>query len=186
VRTALLVIDMQNAFFEDPVLAAEQERVVRECNTLIRAARAVSAPVYVIRTEHQRDKSTWTLSMLEDNQGFIFAGSSQAELVPGLDVDGFGQLVKTRDSAFFGTDLLLRLRNLQVERVLLAGVATHNCVAQTGADAFANNLRVSYAGSAMASTNAEYARQVLTVLSEEYRQQVLSAAESIQALQGRA
>ncbi len=175
--TALLVIDMQKAFFEDEALGKQQDRLVKACNAAIEDARNAGAPVYVIRTEHQRDKSTWTVSMLDDDQGFLFSGTEQAEPVDGLNLAGLPELVKTRDSAFFGTDLLQRLRNLDVDTVVLAGVSTHNCVAQTAADAYANNLRVIYAKDAVGSTNDEYAEQVLNVLMDEYRQQSLSHGE---------
>lgn len=174
---ALLLIDMQKAFFEDESLGRQERNLVEACNSAIAEAKSHGVPVYVIRTEHQRDKSTWTVSMLDDDQGFLFSGTEQAEIVDGLDVEGLPELVKTRDSAFFGTDLLQRLRNLGVDTVVLAGVATHNCVAQTGADAYANNLRVVYAKDAIASTNDEYARNVLGVLTDEYRQQVLESDE---------
>lgn len=177
VAVALLIIDMQKAFFEDGALGSRQEALVAACNSVIRDAREAGVAAYVIRTEHQRDRSTWTLSMLDDDQGFLFSGTEQAEPVDGLEIEGLPELVKTRDSAFFGTDLLQRLRNLSVDTVVLAGVATHNCVAQTSADAYANNVRVVYAKDAVASTNEEYARQVLTVLTDEYRQQAMGAGE---------
>lgn len=177
VAVALLIIDMQKAFFEDGALGNRQEALVAACNSVIRDAREAGVAAYVIRTEHQRDRSTWTLSMLDDDQGFLFSGTEQAEPVDGLEIEGLPELVKTRDSAFFGTDLLQRLRNLSVDTVVLAGVATHNCVAQTAADAYANNLRVVYAKDAIASTNEEYAHNVLTVLTDEYRQQTMDAGE---------
>lgn len=177
VAVALLIIDMQKAFFEDGALGNRQEALVAACNSVIRDAREAGVATYVIRTEHQRDRSTWTLSMLDDDQGFLFSGTEQAEPVDGLEIEGLPELVKTRDSAFFGTDLLQRLRNLSVDTVVLAGVATHNCVAQTAADAYANNLRVVYATDAIASTNEEYAQNVLTVLTDEYRQQAMDAGE---------
>jgi nicotinamidase-related amidase len=89
--------------------------------------------------------------MLEDDQGFIFRGTEQAEFVPGLRTEGLPQLLKTRDSAFLGTDLLLRLRNWNVDTIVLAGVSTHNCIAQTAADAFAHNIRVIHAADATTS-----------------------------------
>lgn len=174
---ALLIIDMQKAFFEDESLGNQQDPLVKACNAVIADARDAGVSVYLVRTEHQRDKSTWTVSMLDDEQGFLFSGTEQAEFVDGLSVEGLPELVKTRDSAFFGTDLLQRLRNLNVVTVVLAGVSTHNCVAQTGADAYANNLRVVYAEEAVASTNDEYAQNVLGVLMDEYRQQALGASE---------
>src|SRR5690242_4081680 len=100
---ALLVIDMQNAFFEAPELAAQQERVVNSCNRLLEGFAASGHKALLVGTEHERDKSTWTLSMLDDDQGFIFRGSRQAEAVPGLATGDLPQLSKTRDSAFVGT-----------------------------------------------------------------------------------
>lgn len=174
---AVLVIDMQNAFFEDPAMRESQEDLVRACKSLISAAEASGSPVLFIKTEHERDKSTWSLNMLDDDQGFIFRGSEQAELVPGLDEGSSPQLTKTRDSAFLGTDLLFRLRNLQVDTLVLAGISAHNCVAQTAADAFANNFRVIYASDAIGTEDAGSAEAVLSILQREYRQRSLSVAE---------
>ncbi len=176
---AVLIIDMQNAYFEAPGLRKRQASVVEACNGLISAASDKGAPVVLVKTEHERDRSTWTLNMLDDDQGFIFRGSRQADFVPGLHVDGLSQLVKTRDSAFLGTDLLLRLRNWKVDGAILAGVSAHNCVAQTGADAFAHNIRVAYAREALASEDPESARNMLGILSSEYRQPILSLDEAI-------
>jgi nicotinamidase-related amidase len=179
---ALLIIDMQNAYFEAPELAAQRERLVASCNTLLGAFTSNGHKALLVGTEHERDKSTWTLSMLDDDQGFIFRGSKQAEAVPGLATDGLPQLSKTRDSAFMGTNLLARLRNWGAEEVVLAGVSTHNCIAQTGADAFAYNIRVTYAKDAMASEDSQDAADMLRILSTTYRQPVQSNDEILARL----
>ncbi|MDV8149121.1 isochorismatase family cysteine hydrolase [Arthrobacter sp. B10-11] len=174
---AVLVIDMQNAYFEDPALGRHRDELVRACNALMSAARRRNARVLLVKTEHERDKSTWTLNMLDDNQGFIFRGSEQAAFVPGLITSDLPQLVKTRDSAFLGTDLLWRLRNWEASTIVLAGVSTHNCVAQTAADAFGHNFRVVYAAEAIASEDQASADALLSILSREYRQEKLSLAQ---------
>ncbi|MET1087299.1 MAG: isochorismatase family cysteine hydrolase [Arthrobacter sp.] len=179
---ALLVIDMQNAYFEAPELAAQQDRLVESCNRLLEAFRASGHKALLVGTEHERDKSTWTLNMLDDDQGFIFRGSKQAEAVPGLAIDGLPQLNKTRDSAFVGTNLLSRLRNWGAGEVVLTGVSTHNCIAQTGADAFAHNIRVTYAKEAMASEDSQDAADMLRILSSTYRQPVQSTEEILARL----
>ncbi|WP_434995327.1 cysteine hydrolase family protein [Arthrobacter sp. Ld5] len=177
-RAALLIIDMQNAFFEDETLAGQQERLVTACNDLIDAARSGRSPVILVRTEHQRDGSTWTRSMLDDGEGFIFHGSRQADFVADLHAGGLDVVTKTRDSAFFGTDLAARLRSAGVDHLVLAGVSTHSCVAQTGADAFAHDFRVSYARDALGSTNEQYADAMLEIVSMEYRQPVLDRGQA--------
>ena len=179
---ALLVIDMQNAFFEAPELAAQQERLVASCNRLMEGFEASGHKVLLVGTEHERDKSTWSLNMLDDDQGFIFRGTSQAQAVPGLATGGLPQLTKTRDSAFVGTNLLGRLRNWGAEEIVLAGVSTHNCIAQTGADAFAHNIRVTYAKDAMASEDSQDAADMLRILSTSYRQPVQSSDEILARL----
>ncbi len=180
---AVLVIDMQNAFFEEPVLRRRRDEVVAACNSLTSAAREAGAKVLLIGTEHERDKSTWSLNMLDDDQGFIFRGSEQAEFVPGLVTTDHPKMAKTRDSAFMGTDLGMRLRNWEVDTVILAGVSAHNCIAQTAADAFAHNIRVIYAADAMATENPEAAEGVLRVLVREYRQRVLPLDEILELFQ---
>ncbi|MEV7663837.1 isochorismatase family cysteine hydrolase [Paenarthrobacter sp. NPDC089316] len=174
---AVLVIDMQNAYFEDPALASRRDEIAAACNSLTSAAAEAGAKVLLVGTVHERDKSTWSLNMLDDDQGFIFRGSEQAEFVPGLLTADYPRLSKTRDSAFFGTDLAMRLRNWGVDTVVLAGISAHNCIAQTAADAFAHNLKVIYAADAIGSENAEAAEAVLRVLTREYRQNVLPLEE---------
>lgn len=174
---ALLVIDMQNAYFEDPVLAVHRERITAACNTLITAAASHGVPVLLVKTEHERDRSTWTLNMLDDQQGFIYRGSTQADFVAGLLTSGLPRLTKTRDSSFIGTDLLWRLRNWQVDTVVLAGVSAHNCIAQTAADAFAHNLRVVHALDAIAGNDPGSQALTQELLAREYRQKMLPHRE---------
>jgi nicotinamidase-related amidase len=181
---AVLIVDMQNAFFEDQAMREQQDQLTAACNDLINAVADGNSKALLVRTEHESDKSTWTLNMLDDGQGFIFRGSEQADFVPGLLTDGVPQLSKTRDSAFVGTDLLLRLRNWDVETIVLAGVSTHNCIAQTGADAFAHNLRVIYASEATGSEDAAAAEATQAILSREYRQRILPVAQIKELLGG--
>jgi nicotinamidase-related amidase len=93
-------------------------------------------------------------------------------------------IVKTRDSAFLGTDLAQRLRNLEVDTVVLAGASTHSCVAQTAADAFDHNFRVVYAADATGTEGPAAADAVLAVLCREYRQRIRTVEEIVAALQG--
>lgn len=172
-RTAVVFIDLQEGFFEFPNLADHRELMVRESNWLADRARAGGHQVLVVNTVHQRDRSTWTLKMLEDGQGFNFEGSGQAESLTGLDLQPAAVLPKTRDSAFFGTGLAERLRADGIRRVVLAGVAAESCVSATGRDAFAHDLEVVYARLAIASSEAERGWRDLENVSADFRQQIL-------------
>ena len=183
-RTALLVIDMQNSYFDFPELEEQREAVTAKVNELIRAARQGGRPILLIRTQHEQDRSTWTVNMQDDDQGFAYPGTEQAEYVAGLDTDGGVGLVKTRDSAFFDTDLAARLRNLGVERLVLCGISTHSCVAQTAIDAFAHNFRAAVARDAVASENPDLSQALLAFLLDEMRQEILDQDDSVSRLRG--
>ncbi|MFE7629199.1 cysteine hydrolase family protein [Kocuria sp. NPDC057446] len=183
-RTALLVIDMQNSYFDFPELEEQREPVTAKVNELIRAAREGGCPIVLIRTQHERDRSTWTVNMHDDGQGFAFPGTEQSEYVAGLDTEGGTGLVKTRDSAFFDTDLAARLRNLEATHLLLCGISTHSCVAQTAIDGFAHDFRAAVARDAVASENPDLSRALLAFLEDEMRQEILDQEHAVARLRG--
>lgn len=181
-RTALVVVDMQNSYFEFPELAAVRDELVSRVNELIDAAHGAGRPVVLVRTEHARDRSTWTLNMDDDDEGFAFPGSEQSRFLDGLHTGGHVEVVKTRDNAFHGTSLREDLDRLGVDRMLLCGVSTHSCVAQTAIVAFDLGLRVAVARGAISSDNEELSEAMLRYLSEQKRQPVLDQPASIDLL----
>ena len=176
--SALLLIDLQEAFFEEPALAAARNEVLGAVRALADEARRVEAPIFLITTEHSRDRSTWTLSMLDDDQGYLFHGEESTAVVSELDTEGMTRIEKTRDSAWFGTDLLLRLRTLGVEQVVIAGVSTHACIAQTARDAYAHNVRATIVTDAVADEREDHKEMILEQLAGD-RQATLATLEEI-------
>lgn len=178
VNEAVFVVDMQAGFFEDEPLSSRREELVDAVNRLTAAARRVGLPVFVITTVHSRDRSTWTLNMLDDDQGYLFAGDPTTELVEGLETQDATRVEKTRDSAWFGTDLHLRLKNLAVDRVVLAGVSTHLCIVQTARDGYAMNTRMSVITDAVATERPDYEETVLQQLVDD-RQATLETVDEV-------
>lgn len=176
-ETAVVIIDMQCGYFENGDLTGRRDELVAANNDLLGLAREHDLPVYVVVTEHARNGSTWTLSMLDDDQGYMFTGSEQAALLPGLDVGDAHTVTKIRDSAFHGTDLAQRLRLHGITRLVLSGVSGQNCVARTGADAFALDFRVAYARDAIGSTDPQRGQEAMDLLAEEQRQPQLGLGE---------
>ncbi|QXQ11963.1 cysteine hydrolase family protein [Paeniglutamicibacter sp. Y32M11] len=181
-RTALVLVDMQNAFFEDPELKIQQKRLVGHCNDLVAAARGGSMPVFNVRTIHKRDKSTWTLSMLDDDQGFLFEGTMQTYNVSGLDTTDSIEIIKHRDSSFWGTDLLNQLHRRHVDSVVISGVSSHTCVAATASDAYAADIRAALAIDAIASADPDFANTTLALLKNEYRQKLETTAALLEQI----
>lgn len=178
-RVALLLIDLQNAYFESPELAEVKGGLIERANELVRVARQHDRPVVLVRTVHARDKSTWTVNMLEDDEGFAFPGTAQAAFVDGLDTDAAVDVTKTRDDAFHATGLHTELRELGVGHVLIGGVSTHSCITATAMAAFARDLHASIAGEVIASEKPALADAMLEFLTDEMRQPVLDQERSI-------
>jgi nicotinamidase-related amidase len=72
---AALIVDMQNAFFEDPAMREQQDQLTAACNELSNAVADGDSKALLVRTEHESDRSTWSLNMLDNGQGFIYRGS---------------------------------------------------------------------------------------------------------------
>ncbi len=181
---ALLLIDMQEGFFETEDLAQHRARLASACNKLAAAARNAGLPVIAVRTVHKKDKSTWTLKMLEDDQGYLFEGTGQARILPELDLKGSIELIKRRDSAFWATELLTLLLQHRVASLILAGVSSETCIAATATDAFSANLPVFLARDALASADPDFEDVTLKFLEEHYRQRILSSEQLIAQLPG--
>lgn len=178
-RDALLLLDLQESFFETPELEQQRAEIVDAAVELRAAAQQAQVPVFVITTVHSRDRSTWTLSMLEDDQGYLFSGDPGTEMIHEIETEGTTRLEKTRDSAWFGTDLLLRVHNLGVDRVVIAGVSTHACIAQTARDAYANNVHAVIVADAIWDERPEHRQAVLDQLVEDRQAAVMTAEEII-------
>lgn len=169
-RVALLVVDLQNAYFNNDALRDQQATLLAKTNELIDLCLENHLPVFTIRTEHQRDKATWSLNMIDDGEGYLFKGDEDSRTIPGLRVDDTIEVLKTRDSAFHDTTLAAMLKNHAIETLIICGVSTHTCVAETAADAYAQNFRVILAAEAIASHKPEFHEVALTMLQTEYRQ----------------
>lgn len=116
--------------------------------------------------------------MLDDDQGFAFEGDKDEELVPEL-IAASVDVLKTRDNSFYETDLDQALDG--VEKIVMAGVSTHTCVAATAVEAYARNFEIILVSDAIATEKPELHDHVLDLLRDEYRQRLV-AADAIEFL----
>lgn len=174
--TALLLVDLQEDYFDDAVLRGRRTDLVRAANQLVRRAVRAGVLVVEIRTEHRPDRSTWARNMLEDDQGVVVLGTPGvqrlAELAPVERV-----VVKTRDSAFHRTELAELLAAEHVDTVVLAGVSTESCIAATASDAYAHDLHVVLVEDAIGCADEHLHTHHLRLLNSLYRQDIRSAAD---------
>jgi nicotinamidase-related amidase len=163
-RHALLVIDMQHEFL-DRWESSRVAPLVARTNALVAAFRRAGFPVIWVREEHVADMSDASLAVRD--QGLMIAprGTRGAQLHATLDVRADDPVVvKTRYSAFFGTELDALLKELGPVTLVIAGVNTHACVRMTAIDAYQRDFRIILATDCMDSNDPEHARVSLAYM----------------------
>ena len=154
-KTALIVVDMQNAFMlpgvaHAPCLMAQQ--IVPNINRLAQAVRATSGTVVWIKTSYT-DETLQSWSVLygmigpmgtEKRARALAAGSKGHELWPELEVKPQDLAVeKNRYSAFIqgSSDLAAILRERGLDTLLVTGTVTNVCCESTARDAMMLNFK---------------------------------------------
>src|ERR1700736_4983775 len=154
-KTALVVVDMQNAFMLPGVahaLCPMAEKIVPNINRLAAAVRATGGAVGGIKTTFTSDAlRDWSIyfEMVTPGQakkriGALTANSKGHELWSALDVKASDLVVeKNRFSAFIqgSSDLAQVLRSRGLDTVLITGTVTNVCCESTARDAMMLNFR---------------------------------------------
>lgn len=154
-RTALVVVDMQNAFMMPGVahaLCPMAEKIVPNINRLATAVRDTGGTVVWIKTNYTDEtlKSWSTLYQMLGPKGSakraaaLTADSKGHELWPALDVQKQDLIVeKNRYSAFIqgSSKLAEELRKRGLDTVLITGTVTNVCCESTARDAMMLNFK---------------------------------------------
>lgn len=167
-RTALLVIDMQNAFLHPEGSCARLgldhtalARSLPGVSRLVAAAREARMPIvytrFVYRADY-RDGGIVTgvlLPALRENHA-LAAGSEDIEIVDELTPrDGEIVIDKNRPGAFHGTPLQSCLDGLDADGLIVCGVTTNVCVDTTVREAMQRDYRVWVVADATAEFEAD-------------------------------
>jgi ureidoacrylate peracid hydrolase len=155
VRSALVVVDMQNAFMLPGIahsLCPMAERIVPNINRLAQTVRATGGTVLWVKTtftaEALRNWSTYFEMARPDRVAkrieALTADSRGHELWSGLDVRPQDPIVeKNRFSAFIqgSSDLEAVLRRRGLDTILVTGTVTNVCCESTARDAMMLNFK---------------------------------------------
>ncbi|MEV0766211.1 cysteine hydrolase [Nocardia sp. NPDC050435] len=167
-RTALLMIDMQNAYLRQDVRDAlgwppiwRLEEIITECAALLDQARAAEMPVVYSQTRpsaagllaaNPRAAGHWRRRASGLPELTAAEREWQHQIMDAL-APGPGDLVlpKSRHSFFAYTELAPILRSLEVSRLLIAGVQTNVCIEATVRAALEHNFDVAVAQDAVST-----------------------------------
>ena len=150
-RSAYIIIDMENGFVspQSAHCIAGAAATIPACVKTVALAREKGIPVFFVKRLYRTDGSDVELTRYETwNQGGkacapASAGPLSAQAPEGLKPQsGDYTIIKPRFSAFFGTELDLLLRRLDVRTVILAGATTPNCIRATCYDALSLDYNV--------------------------------------------
>jgi nicotinamidase-related amidase len=124
VKTAILVIDVQQGLCVGPGAAHDCAGTIQRINTVTQRARAAGAPVIFIQHESRT--------------AYLEHGSPEWQLATGLEAQAADLRVrKTTPDAFLGTDLHLLLLERGIQELVVCGMHSEFCVDTTTRKALA-------------------------------------------------
>lgn len=165
--SALLIIDMQNAFIHPEGSLAKMgldtsrsSIVIEPIKKLKQEFKRQNRPVIYIQHTHRPDGTDGGMVAKVFppimGLGHCFDGTWDAEITEALKPDHDDYIVKKhRYSAFYHTQLEEVLRGLKIEQLVVTGIATNVCVESTVRDAFYRDYNVFVPREATASFTEE-------------------------------
>ena len=192
-KTAMIVVDMQNAFLSDEgsmtkggMDITELKKTVAPVMRLVDACHQADVPViftrYVLRADY-KDAGLRSERRPEFKKiNSLVAGTWDVELDPRMDVQPRDYILdKTRYSSFYNTSLEVILRGLRVDTVvdtlIVCGVTTEICVESTIRDAYFRDYKICVPEDAVAAMDVE--RHQGTLKTIQYGFGRVSSSEAI-------
>jgi ureidoacrylate peracid hydrolase len=173
-NTALVVIDLQNAFMLPgmPVEAPTAREIVPNVNKLADATRAAGGKVVWVKMCLEGQSEAWRVFFDADPRRATLAeltpGSHGFELYADLDVQPEDTiLVKRRFSAFIqgSSDIDRHLREAGIDTVIIVGTLTNICCESSARDAMMLNYRLVFVSDANAAlSDAEHNATLTSML----------------------
>jgi nicotinamidase-related amidase len=172
--TALVVIDMLNPYdFEDAEPLAESvERVVTPMATLIE--RAVDEDVEVIYVND--NYGDWNSSQ-EDLTKRALDGKRPDLVEPLLPPDGVAFVLKARHTIFYGTPLDYLLYQKEIDRLVLVGQVTEQCILYSALDAYVRHHKVTVPRDGVAHIHEHLADAALQMMERNMRADLTECAD---------
>jgi nicotinamidase-related amidase len=186
-HTALVAMDCQAGIVS--IYAKPPEEFVERASNVLRAARSAGMPVIQVQVGFRpgfpevsdRNKLFAAIKSSSEHQK-LFEGAAGA-IHPALGPEpGDIVVTKHRVSAFAGTDLSMLLRAMEIDALILFGIATSGVVLSTLLEACDADYRVAVIADCCADLDAELHGTLLNRLFPR-RAEVMAASDFVKALQ---
>lgn len=171
-KSAVIVVDMLNEYEHedaDVLVGAVREALPAMRRLVERAHRENTAVVYV--NDNYGDWSAGRPELVERA-----ARGRAGELVEAIaPADGTWFIAKARHSIFYETQLEYLLREQQIERVVLVGQVTEQCILYSALDAYVRHFEVAVPSDAVAGIHPDLAGCALRMMERNMRADVVDA-----------
>jgi nicotinamidase-related amidase len=173
-ETALVVVDMLNPYeHEDAdVLAASVESVVPAIRLLLDRALEREIPVVYVNDNYD-DWGSSAEKLVERALG----GRHPDLVEPLLPPEQVRFVLKPRHTIFYETPLDYLLYREGIERIVLTGQVTEQCILYSALDAYVRHLRVAVPTDAVAHIHEHLARSAVEMMGTNMRAEITDAAD---------
>jgi nicotinamidase-related amidase len=171
---ALIVIDMLNPYdHEDaePLMESVAETLPSLRELLRRAPEAGLLTVYV-----NDNHGDWTAGRDKLTRRAV-AGAAPQLVAPIAPAEDTPFVVKARHSVFYQTQLEYLLRQEEVDRLVLTGQVTEQCVLYSALDGYVRHFEVVVPRTAVAHIHEDLADSALRMMEENMRAQVADSVD---------
>src|SRR4051794_30618637 len=172
-RTALLVIDMLNSYehADAEQLTRNVKRTLEPMAQLIHRAADEDVPTIYINDNF----GSWT-SNRDDLIAEAMSGEFRELVEPILPAEDTLFVVKARHSAFYQTPLEYLLSQQDVDRVVMTGQVTEQCILYSALDAYIRHLQVAVPRDAVAHIHEDLAVAALKMMEVNMDAEIADAA----------
>ena len=171
-KSALIVVDMLNEYdHEDAdVLVGAVRDVLPAMKRLIERAQAEGVPVVYVNDNY----GDWGAGRPELVERAV-AGRARDLVEPVAPTDGTWFIAKARHSIFYETQLEYLLREQEIDRVVLIGQVTEQCILYSALDAYVRHFDVAVPRDAVAGIHPDMADCALRMMERNMRADVVDA-----------
>lgn len=173
---ALIVIDMLNPYEHDdaePLMESVASMLPNLRELIEHAPGAGLLTVYV--NDNHGDWTAGREKLIERAR----AGASPALIDPIAPADDTPFVVKARHSVFYQTQLEYLLRQEGVDRLVLTGQVTEQCILYSALDAYVRHFEVVVPRCAVAHIHAELAHAALRMMEMNMRAEIADSVEQV-------
>jgi nicotinamidase-related amidase len=174
VGTALIVVDMLNPYrhSEAERLAPRVSGALPGIQTLLSRAAEVGLPIVYVNDNY----GDWNSSAEELAENAL-SGAHPELIEPVLPPDTHSFVIKARHSIFYGTPLEYLLDQIAVDRLVLCGQVTEQCILYSALDAHVRHFKVAVPTDGVAAIYDHLAEGALEMMERNLSAELPDASE---------